>query len=226
MASNKYQEYYAKLGWAVFPMTVVSLKLQAGDSTSASSNVELLDKEAIKNLCDRDVAQLTKELMQTQSGKSLCMAFEPSYESLSWHFARAEYTGQILREQVPTVYGAINQAKNSWIYWFHDFRAGELLILRVVLPAMKDDQVKADLEELLSAAVSEAEKWGMESVKVKDADGKEVGKAALALQGKQTGRFKVDFVQSTEFGVPSLRLQDGRSSKAVKWLCNEYYAWC
>jgi hypothetical protein len=219
------QDYYTKLGWTVFPSQKLVFTIVGDGPSDSLSSAQPLTKDAIASLCNDDVASLTREVMRhTQS--SIALVFEPSFEQMCWHFSRAEYLGQTLRQSVPDVFGAISPKKSCWMYWYQDLRGESLEIMRVSIPERsEDDQITSEVKSLLVAAIQEAKKWNVKKVICWNPT--DITQAAAnMLTAEHQNQLEISMLPCTETSIPSLRLKDGKNTKEVDWLHNEYYAWC
>jgi hypothetical protein len=207
------------LGWKVFSSKKIYIDVLE-DKHPFESKAYFFDKEAIEELCEVDTNLIRSKLAKEQEGGSIHIAFEPSFEQVSWHLSRADYLGKILRGKIPTHVGAYTKDRRSWVYWYHDFRTEELAIQRLVIP-----EYDSDIVELLAAAAGEAQAWDLKRVVLWNPT-EEVVEAATEWGEQWNHKIKVEVKASTETSIPSLRLKGGKDSKGVVWHYDEYYAWC
>jgi hypothetical protein len=192
-----------------------------------SDNIEILSsKTVIQDLCNRDLARITQKL-KGYLGEFTYIVISPSWEQVSWHIARAEYVGKILRQKVPTAFGAITRSQKSWVYWYQDFRSEQLMIQRIVLLQCEEEEhVVSNVKELLVAASAEAKAWGLKQVVFWNPERSEIMHAASQMEAEAPNGLKVSAWDSHTTSIPSLRLRNGADTTNLVWLHNGYYGWC
>jgi hypothetical protein len=192
-------------------------------SVSSSTLTRPLKLDEIQPLCDRDIAQMKENLNCTSGNQIIRLAFTPSFKQVSWHLTRAEIMAKAIFSKIPQAKGAITESRQSWIYWDHDLRAQELVIIRLVsLNHMDIEQRKSEVISLLEAAVREAAEWNLPKVFLWSPD--EIVSNAVKTIYRRDELSSV-FEDGTQH-LPSLRWHAEKSIENVNWEYNEYFAWC
>lgn len=149
-------------------------------------------------------------------------AVAPTADLITLLQGRAEFNASKLFGKVTEHRGAISESKDSWIYWYHDFRKQQLAVLRVHLPEEPGQQQSEQVASLFLDALQEASAWELPKVTVWDAN-------PLVLQAldllKERHAVEVTSGQRHQRSIPSLRWKGGHVTKGVTLHCNEFYAW-
>lgn len=118
--------------------------------------------------------------------------------------------------------GAISESEDSWIYWFHDLRKGQLAVLRIHLEHGIGRSQLEQVVSLLLDALDEARAWALPKVTVWDAN-------PVVLQAldvlKDQHAVEVINGRRHQRSIPSLRWKGGDESETVTLHGNEFYAW-
>jgi len=225
------RQYYAQLGWAVFPSEQATLELLPRDSSGSLSfpvpngGTRYLTTEDLRPLCQLDVADLKAKLEAMEPDGKMHVAFAPSYEQIAWQFAREDFVTRVMHKKQVERRGAITEDEQSWIIWDHDWREEKLKIQRITtLHTTSAEQRIADITALLEAAMHEAASWGLPKVLVWNPD--EI--TTLGVKGVGNAHeedVKIIFDERLDSSIPSLRLKGGKDISRVVWEDNEYYAW-
>ena len=178
----------------------------------------------MQRLCEVDTETLRCSMQEQDlpEGVDARFAFAPSYQHAHWHFAMAEYIAAIHlgKDRIPQVKGA--RAGDHWLYWTHNFRDHELLVLRVVsLDKTDQTATQAAMAALLRRAVLEAQQWGFHSVLAWEPS-PDLLTAARAIHGVKQVRLE----DRDEGSIPSLRWSGDGANKTVLWEANEKFCWC
>lgn len=159
--------------------------------------------------------------MQVPADQTLA-AVSPTADLVNLLQERASFNASKLFGKVTEHRGAINQAGDAWIYWYHDFRKQQLAVLRVHLPEAAGKRQPEQVASLLVEALREASDWQLPKVTVWDAN--PVVLEALDLLKDQYS-VEVTSGQRYQRSIPSLRWIGDDRTKTVKLYCNEFYAW-
>lgn len=244
------RSFYTRLGWPDFPSPQVTIQVQPGFNAGcalggAEAETSLFTDADVPSLCEADCALLRAHLERVAASSSSSssasssspsggedektyIAFLPDYTQISWHFARASYVAEVMRQgREIKNRGAKTRDGESWLYWDHDLRESKLKILRVVIGERENDRATATAaaKALLRAAVKEAQDWDLPKVLVW-APGEAVSLAATELWREGGGKLGVVFDEREDGSIPSLRWKGGEHVERVVWEANEYYAWC
>jgi len=221
--SDTGRQYYAQMGWEVHPSQQANFYMENGcEAVEKPEGVRFLTKDEIPPLCERDALAVAQRLeMQPEDGLTH-FALEPSFAQCSWHFAREEFNAKVLAGRPIERRGAITASGDAWVYWDHDFKRSKLRIQRVV--ALGPDPVM-DVRELVTAALEEAQAWGLQRVMLWNPSD-DVTLGLKAAGNKLEGKVKLVFDERWERAIPSLRWRKGMNVGEVVWQENEYYAWC
>ncbi|KAK7718641.1 hypothetical protein SLS64_002601 [Diaporthe eres] len=112
------------------------------------------------NLCARDVESVKEEMRETNISEDQTLAaVAPTADLVNLLQERANFMASKLFGKVTEHRGAISEAGNSWIYWYHDFRKQQLAVLRIHLPDDPDQRQPEQVAGLLSDALQEALAW-------------------------------------------------------------------
>jgi len=223
--------FYADHGWHPFPSTHISFPSKPLGSTRAT---KLYSKD-LKELCDFDVAMITKELQSAKDGKTH-VALVPDHVQMSWHHDREDFICGHIFGKKPEVKGAIIGEKGHrvWAIWTRNYygpleaKSGNTLhILRLVIED-QDSTDKVSLAEqgqkvaaILEVAQAEAAKW--ETLHV------ELWNPTVYLQDvvDATGLQHSKIEREAE-SIASLMWYGEGSGKVdeIEWVGNEKYGWC
>ncbi|KAJ4287870.1 hypothetical protein N0V88_007488 [Collariella sp. IMI 366227] len=214
-------------GWAECGHCIVVVVLGEGVDVAVPEGVVMLKEGDVPELCERDVAAVKARFgkLEVEEGKTH-VAFLPTVEQLTWHFARDAYVCKTLLGREVVYRGAKIADGNSWIYWDHDLREKKLKVLRIV--TQKEDSAekrKEDVKKLLLAAMREAKKWELVKVLVWNPT-KEASVVATELWEELGPKVQVVFDEREDGSIPSLRWKGDKRLEGVVWKDNEYYAWC
>ena len=224
------QSFYSKLGWAVFPYKQVAIEISnrfSPEKASLFTSTKPIKLEDIRELCERDKALMKKRFQSIHDKEKTHITFTSSFPQVSWHLIRTEFMAKILLNKIPQIKGAITESGKSWIYWDHDLRAKELVIIRLVSENHNDapHSVVEDAEALLTAAVKEAVEWDIPKVCIWNPD-KLISDAANKISGGHDGSLQTVYEDRGDHAIPSLRWREDKPVDDVVWDFNEYYAWC
>lgn len=239
------RDYYAGLGWNVFPSDQATIYLHAEDKGKeafqqpASSKTRYLTLEELPALCEKDVAQMrTKFERLADDHTKTHVAFAPDFAQISWQFANEDFITGVMHLDKPVTHrGAITHSGRSWVYWNFDWRANELSILRFVL--LEEDPVDAngshrfvseeekawDVLELLQAAAAEAAAWGLKKVLIWNPDNTTT-RGIKGFHNFHETEVDVIFDERKDTAIPSLRWKGGPGEGETVWEDNQHYAWC
>ncbi|KXX78421.1 Lysine acetyltransferase [Madurella mycetomatis] len=219
--------FYTRLGWKDFRSPHVLFTLAQDLAAPSLDGVTLLSEKEILPLCEKDVAAAKEQFRRlegTNSGKTH-VAFLPTAEQLSWHFARDGYVCKTMLGRDVVHRGAKTDDGSAWIYWDHDLREKKLKVLRIVTcQADNPEKQRMDITKLLLAALAEATKLALPKV-LAWSPSAEVSMAAAELWHALGPKLQVVFEEREDGSIPSLRWKGGRGLEDVVWE-DEYYAWC
>ena len=207
-------EYYGKFGWAAYPSLQVSIYLDGG-KPEQPADIKFLSQAEMGPYCERDVAAQRQRMENMPADGRTHVAFLPTFEQLDWQFTRDALAAQLRGDPEPTYYGAATADDRCWVYWHHDANSSMLVIHRVVA-----DSSNA-VQDLLRAAMVEADQYGLERVVSWNPEGEvEDGARLLGEDG-----VRVRFENRENSRSPCLRWRGG-AEKDVVWDENHHYAWC
>lgn len=227
--------YDERGGWKPFPSDEVLIEV--GNTSSNCQNgirddLQLLRKDDIAQICSLDVSLMQAEVIKRPLGKGIAVraAVLPGYDLALWYFGSEEYTGKIATGKSPEIKGA--KAGDVAIYWIHEFKRRQLMILRVVDLKIRsnDDSTLTEenrvqsLASVLAAGVKEAKEWDLGAVVVWNPD-EGVKKAAEILGRDMDGVKPVVWERDTD-NFPALRWKQEDNAGKVEWWCVEKYTWC
>jgi GNAT superfamily N-acetyltransferase len=243
-------DYYAKLGWPVYPSLQATLRLTAapdaklpnpitpGFGVSNEAATRYLTKEELRPVCDRDVAALTERFAAGfGDSEKTHVAFLPSWEQIAWQLAREEFMAREMFSKEIVHRGAVSASGNSWVVFDHDWREKKLKVQRIfslVPEPVAEDQTRGNAEsrskyqeirDLVEATLAEAARWGLQKVLIWNPD-EVVTDVVGRLWRERRGEVQVVLDERLDGSIPSLRLRAGRDMTDVVWEENEYYAWC
>ena len=224
---SKLQKYYAKLGWAAFPSLYVSINISKEFNREAikpAASTKRLKLEDIQSLCEQDTAQIKTYIRSIQDKEKTHIALAPTFAQVSWHMRRAEIMADVLLKKNPQIRGAITENRASWLYWDHDLRANELVIIRIVLIDHTNiEATRIDLRALLEAAIREATEWNIPKVCIWNPDS--LCRETVDEICREGSLFNAVY-EGRDNHIPSLRWREDKSVEDVVWDFNEYYGWC
>jgi len=230
------RNYYANLGWHVFPSKQATLswippEAEAEGETKAifaqsrPGRTRYLRLEELADLCEVDELHLSARFDGMPADNKTHIAFLPSYAQISWQLARADFMADKLFGKPLPHKGAIADNGRAWIYWEHYWRVKVLRVLRIVcvLDSTAEQRID-DTAVLLEAALAEASAWGLSDVVVWNPD-EETTAGSKAVGNAHPKDVKVVFEERLDKSIPSLRWAKGQQRKTV-WEDNDYYGWC
>jgi hypothetical protein len=216
-------------GWSTFPSRIVSIETSiefAHHALLSTVSTKPLKLDDIQGLCEQDTAQIKRHLQSIQDKEKTHIALAPSFAQVSWHLKRAEFMANILFNKIPHIKGAITKSGSSWLYWDHDLRANELVVLRIVsLDQFSAEEHRADVRLLLEAAIKEAAQWEIPKVFIWNPN-KLCSEVVDELCGWDERHLLKATYEDRDNHIPSLRWRGDKSVEDVVWDYNEYYAWC
>lgn len=193
------------------------------EEPSASLGTRLLTSEDIPGLCARDIDGIKISFGNHLVGPDEThMAILPTADIIGWQHDRAGFIGLKARGKAPQSLGSICESVDTWIYWYHDFRARELMIQRARIPADHTQIHEEALASLLLDALKEARKWDLPRVVLWDPN-------SFLLRAMEflSGKFGVDVKIEERIGRnnPSVRWRGSDETKKITAPMNEFYAW-
>lgn len=241
---DQQQRFYARLGWAVFPSTHVSLPPKSDSDRSFDlSSVEILASEDLGELCKIDEASLRATMAKpTSASVDVRVALVPDIATMRWHHAREEYLGETLHKRFPYHKGALAKTPDGrrvWCTWTRTFGATQdenvLNILRLVIeaedgvggPSIKPivesdrDAMENAIAAILEQAQLEAFNWGMKRVELWNPSPSTIS-AAKKIDPA------INVVDRIDESITSLRWH-GKPLPAgtkIEWIANEKFGWC
>lgn len=193
------------------------------DGRSELPGTHLLTPGKIESLCAADVESVKDEVRQTHlSADQTLAAVAPTADLITLLQGRASFIASKLFGRATGHRGAISDSKDSWMYWYHDFRKQQLAVLRVHLPEDPGQPRPEQVANLFLDALQEASAWALPKVTVWDAS--PVVLHALDLL-KDRYLVEVTSGQRYQRSIPSLRWKGSDGEKNVTLQCNEFYAW-
>ena len=170
-----------------------------------------------------DVEAVKEHMLKKQiSADQTLAAVAPTADLIGLLQGRAHFIASKKFGKTTQHRGAISESEDSWIYWYHDFRKGQLAVLRIHLPEGSGQKQSEDVASLLLDALEEASAWDLPKVTVWDAN-----PVVLRALDHLKDRHSVDVTsgQRHQRSIPSLRWNSGDRSKNVGLHCNEFFAW-
>ncbi|KAG8163503.1 hypothetical protein KVR01_006800 [Diaporthe batatas] len=219
-------DFYAKRGWGPLPAFESTLTCATNatfDRPPSLPGTRVLTPTDVDTLCARDVesVKVVMRQMQTSTGQRLA-AVSPTADLINLLQERANFMA-LKQFGKPTEHrGAISESGDSWLYWYHDFRKGQLAVLRIHLSHGFAGRQPEQLVSLFLDALEEAAAWALPKVTVWDAN-PVVLEALDLLEDRHA--VKVTNGQRQQRSIPSLRWRGDDGSKTACLHCNEFYAW-
>jgi len=211
------------MGWEMIPSIVSTITHSSGTFQAYEHkdlpSTRLLSDEEIPALCDRDVADLKDSFQKaTVEADEVYLAVLPTPDMISYLHKWGDVLNFKIRGKTPEVHGAICDAADTWIYWYHGF--DKILISRVRIPPEGSQGTSDALASLLLHALNEARKWGFPKVTAWDPSPELL--VALELIKK---RLDVE-VQTGQRpnSITSVRWKDPDHTKKTILYLNETYA--
>ncbi|KAL8960733.1 MAG: hypothetical protein Q9193_002610 [Seirophora villosa] len=238
------KQFYARLGWTVYPSTHISLSPTSNpDRLQQGASVQLLTPGDLEELCTVDEVLLKSAMARPASPDvDIRVALIPDAATMQWHHAREEFLGMKLCNRFPTHKGALaktTDGRRAWCVWTRTFGTSPqenlLNILRLVveeeeaigrnsleITAGKDHEAsETAIAAILEAAQLEASSWGMTSVQLWNP-------SPLTIRAAKKVEPSFAMIDREDESLPSLRWH-GKTLPAnpiIGWIANEKYAWC
>lgn len=220
--------YYTNMGWNVFPHQEASLTLLNGGKkldpdSCCNIKTRLLALDEIRQLCDRDMADLKQRLQNCPADGKIHLAFSPNFAQLEQQFAAEDIFMKLHLNAEVDRRGATTLDGKSWITWVR--KKQRLVVLRIVTTAPESEARKVEhIWALLNAAVAEASLSGMKSVIVWNPD-EATTSGIKATSNAYENDIKVVFTER-DGSIPSFRWQKDLNTSNTVWDDNYYYCWC
>ncbi|KAI0016505.1 hypothetical protein F4780DRAFT_678960 [Xylariomycetidae sp. FL0641] len=223
-------DFYAKRGWQKHPVAQSTLSLSCPGELSVggppSSSTRALARGDIHLLCARDVRDVKHHMEKLPvEPNEVHVAVSPTADIVGWLHSRSYFIALKARGKTPQRYGAICDAADTWMYWYHDFRKQQLWIQRVrAPPEAEDSQMLVEaLACLLLDALREAREWELPLVVVRNPQSCVL--RAMQQLAAETRGVSLDHDALTGRSVASVRLGGHAEADTVRLHFNELYAW-
>lgn len=241
---DHHQQFYARLGWTVYPSTHISLSPTSNPGwLQQGVAVQLLTQGDLEELCTVDEVLLKSTMARPASPDvDIRVALIPDAATMQWHHAREEFLGLKLCNRFPTHKGALaktTDGRRAWCVWTRTFgtypQENLLNILRLVVEeeeaigrnplatsASKDHEAsETAIAAILEAAQLEASNWGMTGVQLWNP-------SPLTIRAAKKVEPSFTMIDREDESLPSLRWHGKTlpASPIVGWIANEKYAWC
>jgi hypothetical protein len=152
---------------------------------------------------------------------TVLVAVYPNEDLISWLHDRSNFIGLETKGLIPISKGSIDEQRQVWAYWHHDFRKNSLTIQRISCPSVGSFPVEAVASVIVDAR-NEAAIWGFPQVSVwSPSPGVQ---KALRLLSRQVPD-KIVYEEHRSNANPFLRWQLHNQSKRIEFVNNEFYAW-
>ncbi|KAJ3152481.1 hypothetical protein HDU89_001168 [Geranomyces variabilis] len=208
-------DYYARLGWALFPSRITTL--DAVKSVFSNPAIAVVTPQEVPPLIERAQAAVVRRVEEASSPVvAASFAVLPSAEKILWFHARALYYAKTLAPANATrdVLGAVGLrlGEQAFILWYADFAERKLKVLFAHEDGESGDG-KA-LRELACAARGWAAAADLKVVEVWDVDVGGEGEEGAVVSDRTSS-------------LSSLAIFDGATTSAdsIQWVANERYAW-
>ncbi|KAJ3183466.1 hypothetical protein HDU87_006785 [Geranomyces variabilis] len=232
-------EYYARLGWAVYPSRITTLDAAVKGMLLSNNNpaIAVVTPQEVPALIERARAAVVRRVETSPSAATTpttptaaaaaaaSFAVLPSAEKILWFHARALYYAKTLApaNATPDVLAAVGlrrlllggkQQQASFILWYVDFAERKLKVLLAHEEQEDDGGDGTALRELVCAARRWAAGADLKAVEVWDVDVGADGEEGVVV-GDRTS------------SLSSLTILDGATTSAdgINWVANERYAW-
>jgi len=229
--------YYTRLGWTAFPNRLVTLSLLSPYGStrnrqeprfehSEPRRARYLKLEEIPDLCALDGMYLSRRFHNLPPDGFAHIAFLPTSAQVLWHNVREDFMAEKLSKPRPMNRGAIADNGKTWIYWRHDWRAGQLEILRVAQNEGLTIEWRADeIRVLLEAALVEASAHGLSRVVAWNPD-EQMTLGSKGVGNRHQKSVKVVVSEQMDKMIPCFRWSGGRRTQKTVWEDNYAYGWC
>lgn len=212
--------FYDRLGWRLHESRVAVLSTSAAKNNAADTASPAQEGERLY-LDDRLDTFLAKDKLVIQDEISSAAyegreVFSPiaTRDSIEWLFVvGAHYANVQGFKELPKQCG-LKFADNAFIIWYHKQKESALYVVRARFP----EDAPALIELMLDAALREARKYGLESVKI-------WSPPSCLAQEPLTSRFEIEF-QDRSLALSSAMVFGQSQEPALPvWYPNEKYSW-
>lgn len=157
-------EYYARLGWQLYPSTLSTIDAHAA-AVAARGDSDNLEKLFLDDALDAVLAAENARLVESIASKEYqgreAFVMLPTRDSAEWQFCVGVHFARIRGfDQLPSQCGVRLRDSGAFVVWCHHIKGSTLFITR----ARFSDESPADTAQLLSAAVEEARKFQLDKV--------------------------------------------------------------
>lgn len=229
------KDYYAQFGYKL--VDTHELKVTVDENAPRYEwphEVRPLSSEEIASMARESERQLIHDMdIKTERDGITRVAIAPRPAVFAHTHWRSEYVGPLLTKGpergVPTVFGA--QTGRTSVIWTQDYGNNKLYFLKTIVSSPNDqqpvsaDQITADLNLILQAALNEVQKWGIKYIclwtqdvpemtalsKVYEAFMSEIHPGISAVVHERMDSWPM-------FSVPG-------DPEPVEWVSNGKYAW-
>lgn len=221
--------YYDKLGWRVYPSTMVTLDvshprngLQSTVAVPAAAGELqrfILDQHLDEFLV-ADNERLVQHLAGEQYDNQAAFVVLPTRDSIEWQFCVGVHHARVRGyPELPTQCGVRLPGADAFVLWCYNIKESTLYIVRA-----RFSQQSADANvQLLEAALEEARKFQLRKVAIWD--------PAVELRASELqSRFELAFVERKGSLSSALVFDHSCDNAAAAstlpvWVANEKYAW-
>eukprot|EP00026_Physarum_polycephalum_P013685 Phypoly_transcript_14113.p1 GENE.Phypoly_transcript_14113~~Phypoly_transcript_14113.p1 ORF type:complete len:335 (+),score=49.35 Phypoly_transcript_14113:1-1005(+) len=202
---------YERVGWKEYPAPNVAVHVanfckSSHFDTNGATIFE--DGEIVNQLIQSD-EKLTREDVQEKAklfgANTAVFSHILTHAKIEWLALVAKYYATILNYESPTRWGAKIDDEN-FIFWSHDFREMELLVLKLRSTSPQHTQ------KLISAAVSEAQKYAFSHVNI-----------WWNLPDTHAATLDLTIKNRVNSSIPMLSWFSG--DQKVEWINVEKYGW-
>lgn len=181
-----------------------------------------LGKGDVEALCQRDVGDLRKELLDTPaSADPVPVLMPPTVELVSCQHEWAEFVGLELNGQSPDAKGAISDDGNTWLFWHHDFAARQLFVQRLRFGKNHEEARLKDIAAVVLAAVKEAQKWKIPTVVIWNMSPEVLD--AVSYLSKELGIGHKH--EERAMKLLGVRWRAPGDKRQMRFLADEYFMW-
>lgn len=213
-------DYYARLGWQLYPSTIATIDVEhprnaAVATANSQAQFEKLFLDAsLTELLASDNRRLVEQLGSDQFDGREAFAILPTRDSIEWQFCvGVVYARAHGYAELPTLCGVRLRGSDAFVVWCHNLKESALYIARAHLPDA------AAAVPLLQAALKEAQAFKLRKIVVWNPQEALASDAVLAQLQVEHG--------PREMSSSSAVVFDGSNDPddLPVWLANERFAW-
>ncbi|KAG0357413.1 hypothetical protein BG005_003569 [Podila minutissima] len=224
--------FYGQVGWT--PRRTDEIKIPTSYALPSAplptdEPLEQITDETIDPLVEHD-HQLLRQLLQQRlatlpAATKTLVAVRPEPNCFRWLHTRGQFNAHLKNPtrdpadlKITTLGVKDSQSNDSFVIWYHDFFADQLLILRWRLTGEPETDPRLVTLGLgmVKACQDEARRWNLSKVNFWNPD---------ETFSKLVGR-KIETRQDSICSLGLVQVPAQSDPETVEWVLNEHYSWC